>query len=69
LRDEGHARAFISRHQDKLMYGSDCNDAVGEGEKCSGAQMLAAIRRLAETKEIERKLLHGNAARVLRLRG
>jgi hypothetical protein len=30
--------------------------------------MLAAIRRLAGTKEIERKLLAGNAARVLRLR-
>jgi predicted TIM-barrel fold metal-dependent hydrolase len=67
LRDEEHARGFLTRHQDKLMYGSDCNDAAGEGEKCSGAQMLAAIRRLAETKEIERKLLFGNAARLLRL--
>ena len=29
LRDEEHARGFLTRHQDKLMYGSDCNDAVG----------------------------------------
>lgn len=67
MRDEAHARAFIARHQDKLMFGSDCNDTAGEGEKCSGSQMLALIRRLAPTKEIERKLLAGNARRVLRL--
>jgi predicted TIM-barrel fold metal-dependent hydrolase len=68
LRDEDHTRAFLARHQDKLMYGSDCNDAVGEGEKCSGAQALAAIRRLAPSKEIERKLLFGNAKRLLKLK-
>jgi uncharacterized protein len=32
LRDEDHARAFLARHQDKLMFGSDCNDAVGAGD-------------------------------------
>lgn len=69
LRDEEHARGFLTRHQDKLMYGSDCNDVTGEGEKCSGAQMLAAIRRLSESKEIERKLLYENAKRMLRLPG
>ena len=67
LRDEDHARAFIARHADKLMFGSDCNDMVGEGEKCSGSQMLATIRRLAPSKEVERKLLFGNAKRVLKL--
>jgi len=67
LRDEEHARAFITRHQDKLMYGSDCSDSVWEGEKCSGSQMLAAIRRLAESKAIERKLLFENAKRLLRI--
>jgi uncharacterized protein len=66
-RDEEHARAFIARHQDKLMYGSDCNDAVGEGEKCQGAQTLAEIRRLAPSKAVERKLLFENAKRVLKL--
>jgi predicted TIM-barrel fold metal-dependent hydrolase len=67
LRDEEHARGFITRHQDKLMYGSDCNDGVGEGEKCSGAQMLAAIRRLSGSKAVERKLLFENARRLLKL--
>lgn len=67
LRDEDHARAFISRHQEKLLYGSDCNDSIGEGPKCSGSQMVAAIRRLSESRAIERKLLFENAKRLLKL--
>ncbi len=66
-RDEAHAREFLQRHQDKLMYGSDCNDMDGKGSKCSGAQMIAAIRRLASSKDIERKLLYQNARRVFRI--
>lgn len=68
MRDEDHARGFIERHQDKLLYGSDCNDAVGEGEKCSGAQMIAAVRRLAPSKAVERKLLFENAKALLKLK-
>jgi predicted TIM-barrel fold metal-dependent hydrolase len=67
LRDEDHARAFLDRHQDKLLYGSDCNDSVGEGPKCSGSQQLATIRRLAPNKAAERKILFENAKRVLKL--
>ena len=68
LRDEEHARAFLTRHQDKLLYGSDCSDPVGEGEKCSGSQQIAAVRRLAPGPEALRKIFYGNAARVLRIR-
>jgi len=64
-RDPEHARDFIQRHQDKLIYGSDCNDLVGVG--CQGAQTIAAVRRLSPNKEIERKLLYGNARRVFRM--
>jgi predicted TIM-barrel fold metal-dependent hydrolase len=67
LRDEDHARGFLARHQDKLMYGSDCSDSIGAGEKCSGSQMLATIRRLAPDKTAERKILFENAKRVLKL--
>jgi predicted TIM-barrel fold metal-dependent hydrolase len=49
------------------MYGSDCDDRAGAGEKCSGAQCLAAVRRLAPSKEVVAKILHGNAARVLKI--
>jgi predicted TIM-barrel fold metal-dependent hydrolase len=66
-RDEDHARDFIQRHQDKLLFGSDCNDRDGHGAKCSGAGMIAAIRRLSPSKEVERKLLYQNARRVFRI--
>jgi len=67
LRDEAFTREFLERHQDKLIYGSDCSDAVGTGKECQGAQTLAAIRRLAPNKDIERKLLYKNAKRLFRL--
>ena len=68
LRDEDHAREFIKRHQDKLLYGSDCNDRAGEGEKCSGSQQLATIRRLAPSEKVTRKILYGNARRALKIK-
>src|SRR5438477_5220553 len=64
LRDEAHARDFLKRHQDKLLYGSDCSDREGQGEKCSGSQQIAAIRRLAPDAAALGKIFHGNAARV-----
>lgn len=66
-RDPSFTPGFFQRHQDKLLYGSDCNDLVGTGEKCQGAETIAAVRRFAPTKPIERKLLHGNARKLLRL--
>ena len=66
-RDEAFTRDFLARHQDKLLYGSDCSDLDGSGPKCQGAQTLAAIRRLAGSKVIERKLLFENARALFRL--
>jgi len=66
-RDEAHAREFLTRHQDKLLFGSDCNDREGGTSKCQGTQTIAAIRRLSASKTIERKLLHDNAKRFFRL--
>jgi Predicted metal-dependent hydrolase of the TIM-barrel fold len=67
LRDEDHARGFLARHQDKLLYGSDCNDRDGQGPKCSGSQQLAAIRRLSPDAQATQKILYGNAARLLKI--
>jgi hypothetical protein len=66
-RDEAFTRDFLSRQQNKLVFGSDCSDADGEGPKCQGAQTIAAIRRLAASRTIERKLLYENARTLLRL--
>jgi predicted TIM-barrel fold metal-dependent hydrolase len=64
-RDEDHARAFLMRHRKKLMYGSDCNDVVGSGEKCSGSQMLATLRRLVTDDKALRDIFAGNAKRIV----
>ena len=66
-RDPEHAAAFLERHQDKLLFGSDCDDVLGIGPGCQGAQILANIRKLAPNKTVERKILHDNAKKLLRL--
>lgn len=66
-RDEQHGRDFFVRHQDKLIYGSDCNDSAGFGEKCQGAQMVAEIRKLVPDAKIRQKLFSGNAKKVFRI--
>jgi predicted TIM-barrel fold metal-dependent hydrolase len=66
-RDEAFAREFLTRHQDKLLFGSDCNDRDGGGPACQGTKTIAAIRRLSPAKSIERKLLCDNARRLFRL--
>ena len=67
VRDEDHYRGFIARHQDKLMYGSDCSEGTGRAPVCFAARTLEAIRRLSPSKEVERKILYGNAKKMLKL--
>ena len=66
-RDEAFTRDFLTRHQNKLLFGSDCTDVEGSGPRCQGAQTIAAIRRLSADKTIERKLLHDNALKLFQL--
>jgi predicted TIM-barrel fold metal-dependent hydrolase len=66
-RDPDHAREFLTRHQDKLLYGSDCNDPSGEPAVCSGARQIAQIRAFSPDKKVERKLLYENAKKLFRL--
>ena len=67
LRDEDHARAFLDRHQDRLLFGSDCNDTVGRGPTCQGWLTIKTLRRVAPSKQIERKVLYENAKKLFRL--
>ncbi len=64
-RDEEHAAAFLDRHHLKLFYGSDCNDHDGQGEKCSGSQQLAMVRKLVQDPKKRHAILFGNANRVI----
>jgi uncharacterized protein len=65
-RDEEHARGFFERHQNKLLYGSDCQDVDTKVKECCGIRMIEAIRRLA-SPVVARKLLYENAKRVLKI--
>ena len=68
-RDEEHGAAFFNRHQDKLLYGSDCQDVLGkpEDKNCCGSKMLALIQKLVPDAAARAKILAGNAKRVFKL--
>jgi predicted TIM-barrel fold metal-dependent hydrolase len=66
-RDEDHTRGFFERHQDKILYGSDCADRFGRGPGCQGAQTIAMIRKLCPNKTAERKILYENSKKLFRL--
>lgn len=66
-RDEDHARAFLARHQDKLLLGTDCPDVEGHGDTCSGAKQIAQVRRLAPDPTALAKIFSGNAKRIMKL--
>ena len=65
-RDPDHARGFFKRHQDKLMFGSDCIDPTGDPAVCSGARQIAQIRAFSPNKTVERKVLFENAKKLFR---
>lgn len=67
IRDEEHYRGFISRHQEKLMFGSDCSESVGRAPSCFAANTIAAIRRLSGSEAVARKILYQNAKQLLKL--
>ena len=68
-RDAEFTAGFVRRHQDKLLYGSDCQDILGKPEeaRCCGSQMLAMIQKLVPDAAVRSKLLAGNAKRVFKL--
>jgi predicted TIM-barrel fold metal-dependent hydrolase len=74
-RDEHFIRGFLARHQDKLMFGSDCSclDGRGAGQRsdqplikgrCVARETLTALKALA-TPEVFRKIAWSNGARLL----
>ena len=67
-RDPAFTPDFLQRHQDKLLFGSDCNDRQANGPQCLGAKIIAAVKRLAPDKRVERKILYGNASKLLKIK-
>jgi predicted TIM-barrel fold metal-dependent hydrolase len=73
-RDPEFIRGFLIRHQDKLMFGSDCScrDGRGAGQgsqqplikgKCVARETLAALKELA-SQAIFRKIAWENGAKL-----
>lgn len=66
-RDPAFAAGFIERHQNKLMFGSDCPCPDGRGGasgRCIARATLTALKKLA-SPEVFRKIVWENGARVL----
>ena len=75
-RDPEFAAAFLVRHKDKLMFGSDCGcrDGHGAGQpqggalkgKCTAQETLALLKKLA-SPTLFRRLTYENGARFYKL--
>ena len=76
-RDPDFTRDFLRRHQDKLMFGSDCNCSDGRGAnteraaprmqgKCVARETLTVLTN-SSTPSVFRKLVWDNAHRLLKL--
>jgi hypothetical protein len=81
-RDTAFARDFIARHQEKLIFGSDCSCADGRGSgvsqnknpeaarlagKCVARETLALLNQLA-APGVFRKVVWANGIRLFKLR-
>jgi uncharacterized protein len=80
-RDPGFARDFVARHQDKLIFGSDCSCADGNGAgvsqnnnpeaarlsgKCVARATLAVSKQLS-SPAVFRKITWTNGARLFKV--
>jgi uncharacterized protein len=66
-RDPEFAAGFLVRHQDKLMFGSDCSCPDGRGTvRCIARETLTTLKKLAPPP-VFRKITWENANRVIRI--
>jgi predicted TIM-barrel fold metal-dependent hydrolase len=80
-RDADFTRDFLARHQDKLIFGSDCSCSDGQGGgvsqnnnpaasrmagKCVARETLGLLKRTT-TPAVFQKLVWGNAHKLLRI--
>ena len=66
-RDPEFAAGFLVRHQNKLMFGSDCSCPDGRGTvRCVARETLTALKKLASA-DVFRKVTWENGTRLLKL--
>jgi predicted TIM-barrel fold metal-dependent hydrolase len=68
MRDVEFAKGFVRRHQNKLLFGSDCPCKTGVGPSCISATKLNALAQLDLDATTRTKILQGNARKVLKLK-
>jgi predicted TIM-barrel fold metal-dependent hydrolase len=68
LRDTEHAKEFITRHQDKLMFGSDCTCTQGGQPVCWSAMKIVALNFLQLSEDVQQKIYVSNAAKMFGLK-
>jgi|15BtaG_2_1085339.scaffolds.fasta_scaffold00191_13 predicted TIM-barrel fold metal-dependent hydrolase len=69
-----YARRFLIKHQDKLLFGSDCQDPKTPteaykkryGERCLGHESMHQIISLV-SNDVHKKIFYKNAQRLLKL--
>ena len=74
-RDPEFAAAFLVRHQNKLMFGSDCSCTDGRGAggrgasagRCIARATLTSLKKLAPP-EVFRKIVWENGTRLMKIR-
>lgn len=81
-RDMDFSQGFVSRHKDKLMFGSDCSCSDGHGAgvsqnnnpeaarlagKCVARETLTVVKKLAGSDAVFRKLAFDNAVKLYRI--
>jgi predicted TIM-barrel fold metal-dependent hydrolase len=66
-RDPEFAAGFLVRHQDKLMFGSDCSCPDGRGTvRCIARETLTALKKLA-APAVFHKITWANAHRIIKI--
>jgi predicted TIM-barrel fold metal-dependent hydrolase len=68
LRDPDFAKNFVNRHQDKLMFGSDCPCPSGNVATCWSVIKLVALNQLDLSDAVKQKIYLGNAQKLLGLK-
>ena len=67
LRDPDFAESFVNRHQDKIMFGSDCPCTSGNRATCWSVTKLVALNRLRMSDAVKQKIYLTNAQKLLKL--
>jgi uncharacterized protein len=65
-RDPEFMADFLVRHQEKLVYGSDCPCKTGVGPICTAAVKQRLLKQMCPSQDVLEKLLFRNARKIYR---